>query len=147
MLEMVEARRNAEKVEQCHDLFSGLLDAAQDEQGDEAALSDDELVGGYSSSRLSDIFLKATCPSSQGTCLSFFLLDMRWDPSLLPAVFALNSVLQTTAHTLCFSLALLALYPDEQERLYQHIKGVMSSPNGIPVGSRDLNSYRVLTSP
>jgi hypothetical protein len=59
MLEMVEVRRNAEKVEQCHDLFSGLLDAAQDEQGDEAALSDDELVGGYSSSRLSDILLKS----------------------------------------------------------------------------------------
>ena len=146
MLEMVEARRNAEKVEQCHDLFSGLLDAAQDEQGDEAALSDDELVGGYSSSRLSDILLKATCPSSQGTCLSFFLLDMKWDPSL-PVVLSLNGFLQTTAHTLCFSLALLALYPDEQERLYQNIKGVMSSPNGTPVGSRDLNLYRELTSP
>ncbi|KAN0136285.1 hypothetical protein V8E53_005890, partial [Lactarius tabidus] len=26
---------------------------------------------------------------------------------------------ETTAHTLCFTLALLALYPDEQERLYQ----------------------------
>ena len=41
---------------------------------------------------------------------------------------------QTTAHTLCFSFGLLALYPGEQERLYQHIKGVMSSLNGIPVG-------------
>jgi hypothetical protein len=29
---------------------------------------------------------------------------------------------------------LLALYPDEQERLYQHIKGVMSSLDGLPVG-------------
>ena len=51
-------------------------------------------------------------------------------------------LLQTTAHTLCFSFALLALYPDEQERLYEHIKGVMSSLNGIPVGSSDLNPHR-----
>ena len=41
---------------------------------------------------------------------------------------------QTTAHTLCFSFGLLALYPDEQEGLYQQIKGVMSSLNGMPVG-------------
>ena len=51
-----------------------------------------------------------------------------------------NSSLQTTAHTLCFSFALLALCPDEQERLYQHIKGVMSGLNGTPVSSR--NSIR-----
>ncbi|KAF5322275.1 hypothetical protein D9619_001909 [Psilocybe cf. subviscida] len=29
---------------------------------------------------------------------------------------------ETTAHTLCFTFALLALYPDEQEKLYQHIR-------------------------
>ncbi|KAH8075864.1 cytochrome P450 [Cristinia sonorae] len=28
---------------------------------------------------------------------------------------------ETTAHTLCFALGLLALYPDEQERLYQEV--------------------------
>ena len=50
--------------------------------------------------------------------------------------------LQTTAHTLCFTFALLALYPDQQERLYQHIKGVMSNLNGMPVGPRNLNSQR-----
>ncbi|KAF8474407.1 cytochrome P450 [Russula ochroleuca] len=67
-----------------------------------------------------------------GTCLYFFLPDMRWDLPLLPAMLPQNSSLQTTAHTLCFSFALLALYPDEQERLYQQIKGVMSSLNGMP---------------
>ena len=46
-----------------------------------------------------------------------------------------NPPLQTTAHTLCFTFALLALYPDEQERLYQHIKGVMSSLDRTPVRS------------
>jgi len=55
---------------------------------------------------------------------------------------ALIKFLQTTAHTLCFSFALLALYPDEQERLYEQIKSVMSSLDGMPVGAKDLNSYR-----
>jgi cytochrome P450 len=67
---------------------------------------------------------------------------MRWDPPVLPRVLPLNSSLQTTAHTLWFSFALLALYPDEQERLYQHIEGVLSSLNGMPVSSRNLNSFR-----
>lgn len=34
-------------------------------------------------------------------------------------------VIKTTAHTLCFAFALLALYPEEQETLYQHIKSVL----------------------
>jgi cytochrome P450 len=47
MLEMVEARRSADKAEERHDLFSGLLDAAQGELDSEATLSDEELIGGY----------------------------------------------------------------------------------------------------
>jgi cytochrome P450 len=70
---------------------------------------------------------------------------MRCDLFLHPVVLPQNSSLKTTAHTLCFSFALLALYPDEQERLYQHIKGVMSSLNGMPVGSRNHNLYRADT--
>ena len=44
---MVEARRNADKVEERYDLFSGLLDAAQDEPDDEAAITEDEVIGEY----------------------------------------------------------------------------------------------------
>jgi hypothetical protein len=47
MLEMVEARRNGDKVEERYDLFSGLLDAEQDESDNGAGLSDDELIGLY----------------------------------------------------------------------------------------------------
>jgi len=47
MLEMVEARRNGYKVEERYDLFSGLLDAAQDETYNGAGLSDEELIGWY----------------------------------------------------------------------------------------------------
>ena len=70
---------------------------------------------------------------------------MKCDFSFLPAVLFQNSFLQTTAHTLCFTFALLALYPDEQERLYQHIKGVMSSLNGAPVSFMIVYSYGELT--
>ncbi len=47
MQEMVEARRNAEKVEERYDLFSGLLDAAQDEPDDEAVITEEEVIGKY----------------------------------------------------------------------------------------------------
>ena len=47
MLEMVEARRDGDRVEQCYDLFSGLLDAAQDKLDNGAALSEEELIGEY----------------------------------------------------------------------------------------------------
>jgi hypothetical protein len=50
MLEMVEARGRVDKVEQRHDLFSGFLDAAQDELDPKAALNEEELMGGYSMS-------------------------------------------------------------------------------------------------
>ncbi|KAE9395447.1 cytochrome P450 [Gymnopus androsaceus JB14] len=35
---------------------------------------------------------------------------------------------ETTAHSLCFTFALLALYPEQQELLFQHIKSVL--PDG-----------------
>ena len=50
MVEMVEARRKADKVEERYDLFSGLLGAAQDEQDSETVISDEEVIGGYSTS-------------------------------------------------------------------------------------------------
>jgi hypothetical protein len=81
MVEMVEARRNADKVER-YDLFSGLLDMAQDEQGSEGALSNEELIGGYIDVRIVQLLQhswKETYPPFQETCLSFFLLDMRYD--------------------------------------------------------------------
>ena len=68
--------------------------------------------------------------------LSFFL-----------AAWWLKCSLQTTAHTLCFTFGLLALFPDEQERLYQHIKGVMSSLGRMPVCFGDPHPYKGLTLP
>ena len=45
--------------------------------------------------------------------------------------------LQTTAHTLCFALGLLALHQDEQQRLFKHIESV------IPEGKTPVRSMRV----
>ncbi|KII87602.1 hypothetical protein PLICRDRAFT_54684 [Plicaturopsis crispa FD-325 SS-3] len=89
MLEMIYARRSAEKKEERYDLFSSLLDASEDEDlaGGDAKLLNSELVG--------NIFI--------------FLLAGH----------------ETTAHTLCFTFALLALYPEEQDKLYNHIKSVV----------------------
>ncbi len=58
MLEMVDARKNADKGGERYDLFSGLLDAAQDEQDNGMALTDDELIGGLSTSRSFGILRK-----------------------------------------------------------------------------------------
>ena len=52
MLEMVEARRNADKDEQRYDLFSGLLQAADDGE----ALNDEELLGVLLTSQSFSIF-------------------------------------------------------------------------------------------
>jgi hypothetical protein len=72
MLEMVEARRNADKVEQRYDLFSGLLDAAQNEAESEATLTDEELIGGYSTPQSLGILGKQlTCLPRKHVYLSF----------------------------------------------------------------------------
>ena len=147
MVEMVEARRNGDKVEERHDLFSGLLDAAQDEPDIGAGLSDEELIGWYSTLQLFIILEKhLTFPPRKHVHLSY-CRTRGWIFPVLHAVSPQSISPQTTAHTLCFTFALLALYPDEQERLYQHIKEVMSGLNRMPVGSRNLNSVCYLTSP
>jgi hypothetical protein len=73
MLEMVEARRNADKVEERYDLFRGLLDATQDEPDNEAALNDEELIGGHSTSpSFGSIGKRLIRPPRKHVCLSFW---------------------------------------------------------------------------
>ncbi|KAF9048946.1 cytochrome P450 [Panaeolus papilionaceus] len=98
MTEMIHQRRHSEKVER-NDLFSILLEE-NSQHLDDAALTDDELIG--------NVFL--------------FLLAGH----------------ETTAHTLAYAFCLLALYPDEQEKLYQHIKSVL--PDGRTPKYEDMNT-------
>ncbi|KAH9172708.1 cytochrome P450 [Lactarius sanguifluus] len=102
MVEMVDDRRSAETKEERYDLFSGLLDAAQDDPDGGVAITEQELIG---------------------NTFAFLLAGH-----------------ETTAHTLCFTFALLALYPDEQERVYQQIKGIVADLNGIPT-YEDMNRF------
>ena len=51
---------------------------------------------------------------------------------------------KTTAHTLAFTFGLLALYPDEQEKLFQHIKEVLADGRP-PVGRLALELFTLLT--
>jgi hypothetical protein len=45
MVEMIDARRNAEIKEERYDLFSGLLDAAQGDLDGGPAITEEELIG------------------------------------------------------------------------------------------------------
>ena len=47
MVEMVDARRSAETKEERRDLFSGLLDAADDDPDGSVAITDDELISKF----------------------------------------------------------------------------------------------------
>ena len=72
MVEMVEARKNGDNVEERYDLFSGLLDATQDAIGSEAPLEDDELLGEYLTLRsLGNIGKRLTRPRRKHVCISF----------------------------------------------------------------------------
>ncbi|KAF8142663.1 cytochrome P450 [Mycena galopus ATCC 62051] len=50
-------------------------------------------------------------------------------------------LLATTAHTLCFTFAMLALYPEEQDRLYQEIKSLIPDQNRLPTYDK-MNSFK-----
>ncbi|EJD35890.1 cytochrome P450 [Auricularia subglabra TFB-10046 SS5] len=51
---------------------------------------------------------------------------------------------ETTAHTLAFTLGLLALYQDEQDKVYQHIMSVIGKEGEIPVGMPITISHALL---
>ncbi|EIM88971.1 cytochrome P450 [Stereum hirsutum FP-91666 SS1] len=48
---------------------------------------------------------------------------------------------ETTAHTLCFTFAMLALYPEEQDKLYKEIKSLMPDPTRLPTYD-EMNSFQ-----
>ncbi|THV03109.1 cytochrome P450 [Dendrothele bispora CBS 962.96] len=102
MLEMIHARRTSEKKEERYDLFSSLLDANDDDGDEEFEFDDGE--GGKERGKK----LKLTERELIGNIFIFLVAGH-----------------ETTAHTLCYTFALLALYPDEQEKLYQQIESLM----------------------
>jgi hypothetical protein len=77
MLEMVEARRTSHDIEERHDLFSGLLDASQEEMNNGAALNHEELMGKYSNVAPFLVFGRHVYSIFQETCSFLILLDRR----------------------------------------------------------------------
>ena len=64
--------------------------------------------------------------------MSFFWRAMRYGSSLISVLSDLFTFGQSTAHTVAYAFALLALYQDEQDKLYEHLKSVV--PEGrMPV--------------
>jgi len=105
---MIHDRENS--YEDHNDLLSNLL-AANANDGEGLKMTNEELTG--------NIFI-------------FLIGNGSW----LYAVVLLTSLSaghETTAHTLAFAMALLALYPDVQEKLYQHVKENVADPSGTPV--------------
>ncbi|THU83303.1 cytochrome P450 [Dendrothele bispora CBS 962.96] len=154
MMEMIHARRTSEKKEERYDLFSSLLDANdQDDDGDEEFEFDDgeggkergkklklterELIGNIffffwlldMSGRVWVwVWWKEYVDGEKGPGL--IVLRRRRRRSLETQDYESLSLCRsddclTTAHTLCYTFALLALYPDKQEKLYQQIKSLM----------------------
>ena len=84
MLEMVETRKGGDNVEERYDIFSGLLDATQDEPGSEMALSIEELFGGYSASNRLGL-LKSILYILTGNMFIFLLAGHEVRFPLIPA--------------------------------------------------------------
>ncbi|EKM76286.1 hypothetical protein AGABI1DRAFT_45036, partial [Agaricus bisporus var. burnettii JB137-S8] len=108
MIEMIEARKNTEEVKR-HDLLSNLL-LANASDGESEGLNADEII--------SNVFIFLFAGHEVRTFLSH----------LVQLYLLSHADNETTAHTLCYTFALLALHPDEQEKLYQHIKSVIQDP-------------------
>ena len=103
MLEMVQARLAAKVGEKSHDLFSNLL-AANDEDV-EVKLLTSEVIGWIYAS------LSSHKPKFIHLTGNMFIYQLAGH--------------ETSAHTLAFAFAMLALYPDKQEKLYEHIMNVL----------------------
>jgi cytochrome P450 len=105
---MIHERENS--YQDHNDLFSNLL-AANSKDGEGLKLTNEELTG--------NIFI-------------FLIGDGSWLYVVTPLTSS-SAGHETTAHTLAFAIALLALYPDVQEKLYRHVKENVADPSGTPV--------------
>lgn len=103
MLEMIRVRQSGDSVNR-NDLFSNLLEANDGEANDNS-LSEEELMGMRSSRPDQSCTSPLTVPTGN---IFIFLLAGH----------------ETTSNTLTFAFALLALHPDIQEELCQHIESV-----------------------
>lgn len=111
MRDIIHERRSVGSDHGRRDLLNLLLDANEDAAADgSTVLTDEELLGN----------------------LFIFLLGGHEVKSLAFCTYDALILIQASAHTLCFALASLALYPEEQEKLYKQIVEVIPGDN-VPV--------------
>ena len=138
---MIHSRKNSERNKQRYDLFSSLLEANDDEDisGDNVKLSTSELLG-----RSHTNPSQSTLTLLVGNVFIFQLAGHEVYSIAYRDIYWLTIVeTKTTAHTLAFAFGLLALYPDEQEKLFQHIKEVLTDGR-LPVGHLALELFALL---
>ena len=127
MAQMIKLRKQPGPRDERYDLFSNLLGDSPD---GEPRLVDSELIG-----TTFPLSKRSTAHTMLGNIFIFLLAGHE-----VKHLFGLDSCrysslnrLQTTAHALTFSFALLALYPEKQEKLFQHIQETVSSLGHAPV--------------
>ncbi|KAJ2913373.1 hypothetical protein MD484_g7050, partial [Candolleomyces efflorescens] len=107
--EMIQ-ERSSSTTQKSYDLLSSLIEHNKQEE-EASSLNDRELIGEF----------WPTVPDHSG-------LLSQWKGNIFMIMSAGH---ETSAHTLCFALALLAMYPDEQTALYEHVKSVLPE-TGVP---------------
>lgn len=136
---MIHSEKQADKREERFDLFSSLLDATNHDKIGEKRLEDSELIG-------TCIYISIDMPKADKVAGNVFMFLLAGHEvcfsiySVCPVAVKLINY-QTTGHTLAFCFAFLALYPEKQEKLHQHIKSVMSDLGRLPVGSPPYISF------
>ncbi|CDO70499.1 hypothetical protein BN946_scf184569.g42 [Trametes cinnabarina] len=122
MQEMIDARRNGGdsvvKGER-HDLFSSLLDANEGLAGEGEKLTDVGLMGA-SALNYGPLNVRQGLAYPLGPSSAPPYPTHRAELTFL--LFPHGVGYETSAHTLAYAFILLALYPDEQEKLYEAIK-------------------------
>ncbi|KAJ3484829.1 hypothetical protein NLI96_g5370 [Meripilus lineatus] len=126
MVEMIRDRKNqtSDDVEPKYDLLNGLLDACEGDLSGDSKLTERELLGNIF------VFLLAVQPEGNEVDKHY---PLNCDDGSLG-----SQIPKSTGHTLCFAFALLALYPQEQERLYEEIITIF--PDGRLPTYEDANS-------
>lgn len=140
MTEMIIARQTGATQEERYDLFSGLLEASGDEKEAALRLSDDELISGslfaWTLPKDADLaqrqhlhlldwyVLHFVVPQLSLICFVCVAGHEVRSPSSTKDRIDHVSSPQTTSNTLAFAFGLLAIYQEEQQRLYEHIMGI-----------------------
>ena len=86
MTEMVDARRSADIKEERRDLFSGLLDAADDDPDGSVAITDRELISTFRFPHRVVLNEESSTSLPQAICSSSSSLDIRYSDATHSAI-------------------------------------------------------------